>query len=173
MFWQGTSVQCVSQINNKVSMNRPILVAEDNPGDLELLILALERCNTRQEIVAVEDGQQALDYLRREGEFRSHTDREPDFVLLDVKMPRVTGLEVLEAMRADPKLRHIPVVALTSSREEQDIARAYELGVNGYVVKAADFSNFRRDIAGIRAMWGHLNEAPPRFRPKAELSSPL
>jgi CheY-like chemotaxis protein len=154
-------------------MNRPILIAEDNPGDLELLLLALERCNTRQDVVAVDDGQQALDYLNRAGDFRQRTDKDPEFVLLDIKMPRVTGLEVLESMRSNPELRHIPVIALTSSREETDIARAYELGVNGYVVKAADFGAFRRDIAGVRAMWGHLNEAPPSFRLRAAPSTPL
>ncbi|BCQ22351.1 response regulator [Caballeronia sp. NK8] len=154
-------------------MNRPILVAEDNPSDLELLHLALERCNTRQPIVSVDDGQEALDYLNHRGQFSSRPAGHPDFVLLDIKMPRVTGLEVLAAMRAAPEFRHIPVIALTSSREELDIVRAYELGINGYIVKAADFGEFRRDVASIRSMWGHLNEAPPRFRPHAAHSTPI
>ncbi len=123
-------------------MDRPVLVVEDNSGDLELLQVALDFCNTRQPVVSVDDGQKALDYMTRTGEYASCTHKEPDLILLDIKMPRGTGLEVLEVIKADPRLRRIPVIALTSSREDSDIARAYVLGINGYVVKVPITANF-------------------------------
>jgi CheY-like chemotaxis protein len=143
---------------------RPILVVEDNPNDLELLEMALELGRTTHPVVSVADGQEALDYLLREGRFADRTGHDPEFVLLDIKMPRVNGLEVLASMRAHPALRGIPVIALTSSREESDIERAYEMGINGYVVKPADFREFAQNIATIGSVWGRLNEIPPEFR---------
>ncbi|WP_061132765.1 response regulator [Caballeronia fortuita] len=152
------------------STNRPIVVVEDDESDLELLQIAFERANTTQPVVALRDGQQALDYLLREGEFAGRVGHDPEFVLLDIKMPRVTGLEVLKAMRESDALRDIPVVAFTSSVQEQDVVRAYDLGISAYVVKPTDFTEYTRNIANIKAVWGSLNESPPEFRQRVHKS---
>jgi CheY-like chemotaxis protein len=139
---------------------RPILLVEDSPRDVELTIEALKLSNMLNEIVVVSDGQEALDYLRRDGRYSDHDRADPCFVLLDLKLPKVTGLEVLAIMKRDARLRSIPVVMLTASREEGDVVTSYELGTNAYVVKPIAFSEFLQAIRDIGAFWGILNTAP-------------
>ena len=131
-------------------MLKPILLVEDDPRDLELTLLALERSQLANEVVIVRDGALALDYLRREGEHASRGEGNPAVILLDLKLPKVNGLEVLQAVRAHPQLRSIPVVMLTSSQEETDVLRSYELGVNAYVVKPVEFKQFVSSIARVK-----------------------
>ncbi|MDR5809046.1 response regulator [Caballeronia sp. LZ019] len=145
-------------------MQRPILVVEDNLNDLDLLLLALERTGAANPIVTVGDGQQALDFLLRKQRFSDRGGLDPDFVLLDIKLPRVNGLEVLQAMREEPVLRTVPVVMLTSSSYQGDIATAYDLGANGYVIKDGDFQAFLAAVSQISKMWAQHNEHPPHFR---------
>ena len=142
-------------------MLKPILLVEDDPRDLELTLLALERSQLANEVVVVRDGAQALEYLQQEGEFASRPDGNPAVVLLDLKLPKVTGLEVLEVVRSTPSLKSIPVVMLTSSHEETDLLRSYELGVNAYVVKPVDFKQFVQAISDLGVFWAVVNEPPP------------
>jgi CheY-like chemotaxis protein len=142
-----------------------ILLAEDNANDLELTMAALQTHKLANEIVAVRDGVEALDYLYQRGSFAGRTDGLPALALLDLKMPKVDGLEVLKTIRADPRLRLIPVVMLTSSREESDLVRSYQLGVNAYVVKPVDFSEFMDAVRQIGAFWAVVNEVPPPVEP--------
>src|SRR2546430_17647521 len=116
-----------------------ILLVEDNPKDLELALTALEDCHLANELAVTRDGAEALDYLRRQGAFATRPDTLPVVVLLDLKLPKLNGLEVLARIRADTALKQLPVVVLTSSREEPDLERRYELGVNAYIVKPVDF----------------------------------
>ena len=138
-----------------------ILLAEDNAQDMELTMAALEEHNLANEVVVARDGAEALDYLYRRGNFAGHANGLPVVVLLDLKMPKVDGLEVLRQMRADPGIKHVPVVMLTSSREEQDLIRSYELGVNAYVVKPVDFQKFVESVKQIGMFWAIINEPPP------------
>ena len=138
-----------------------ILLAEDNANDLELTLAALQQHHLANEIVAVRDGAEALDDLYRRGAFAGVVAEPPALVLLDLKMPKVDGLEVLRVIKADPALRMIPVVMLTSSREESDLVRSYKLGVNAYVVKPVDFSEFMEAVRQIGAFWAVVNEVPP------------
>jgi CheY-like chemotaxis protein len=140
---------------------RPILLVEDNPRDLELTLAALERCQLANEIVVARDGAEALDYLYVRGDFGGRVAGSPAVVLLDLKLPKIDGLEVLAKIKADAKLRRIPVVMLTSSREERDVVRSYELGVNSFVVKPVDFSEFFKAIQELGMFWAILNEPPP------------
>jgi len=145
-------------------MLKPILLVEDNPNDLELTLIALAKSQLANEVVVVRDGAEALDYLRRQGEFAERTVGNPAVILLDLKLPKVDGLEVLKIIRETDALRSIPVVMLTSSKEEQDVVRSYELGVNAYVVKPVDFTEFVRAIADLGIFWAVLNEPPPGSR---------
>jgi CheY-like chemotaxis protein len=138
-----------------------ILLAEDNANDLELTMAALEQHNVANEIVAVRDGAEALDYLYERGAFADRDPGLPALVLLDLKMPKVDGLAVVRIVKADPRLRRIPVVMLTSSREESDLVESYELGVNAYVVKPVDFAEFMTAVRQIGAFWAVVNEVPP------------
>jgi CheY-like chemotaxis protein len=138
-----------------------ILLAEDNERDAELTLAALEEHKLANEVVVARDGAEALDYLYRRGSFAGHANGLPVVVLLDLKMPKVDGLEVLRQMRSDPAIRHVPVVMLTSSREEQDLIRSYELGVNAYVVKPVDFQKFIESVKEIGMFWAIINEPPP------------
>jgi CheY-like chemotaxis protein len=138
-----------------------ILLAEDNDRDLELTLAALEEHNLANEVVVARDGAEALDYLHCRGKFAGHANGLPVVVLLDLKMPKVDGLEVLSAMRADPQFKSVPVVMITSSREEQDMIRSYELGVNAYVVKPVDFQKFVESIKQVGFFWAIINEPPP------------
>jgi CheY-like chemotaxis protein len=142
-------------------MLKPILLVEDNPHDLELTLIALERSQLANEVIVVRDGADALDYLHARGSFASREQGNPAVVLLDLKLPKVDGLEVLAEIRGSATLKSIPVVMLTSSREEQDLIRSYELGVNAYVVKPVDFQEFVRAIADLGIFWAVLNEPPP------------
>lgn len=142
-------------------MLKPILLVEDDLRDQELTLLALEKSQLANDVVVLRDGAQALDYLRREGEYSGREDGRPAVILLDLKLPKVNGLEVLEAVRNDPELRSIPVVMLTSSQEESDLVRSYELGVNAYVVKPVEFKLFVSAIADLGVFWAVLNEPPP------------
>jgi CheY-like chemotaxis protein len=138
-----------------------ILLAEDNPDDIELTLEALSRHNLANRVTVAHDGVEALDYLRCEGSFAARKPCQPAVVLLDIKMPRKDGLEVLRDIRADPALRMLPVVILTSSREEQDILTSYDLGVNAYVVKPVDFSSFIEAVRELGVFWALINERPP------------
>ncbi|NEX63161.1 response regulator [Noviherbaspirillum galbum] len=142
-------------------MLKPILLVEDNPNDLELTLIALERSNLANEVIVLRDGAEALDYLNGEGDWLNRPAGNPAVVLLDLKLPKVDGLEVLRHIRSKDKLKSMPVVMLTSSSEEQDLLRSYELGVNAYVVKPVDFKDFVRAIADLGIFWAVLNEPPP------------
>jgi CheY-like chemotaxis protein len=142
-------------------MLKPILLVEDDPRDLELTLVALERSQLANEVVIVRDGAAALDYLQREGEHAERPTGNPAVILLDLKLPKVNGLEVLQAVRASETLRSIPVVMLTSSQEETDVVRSYSLGVNAYVVKPVEFKQFITAIADLGMFWAVLNEPPP------------
>jgi CheY-like chemotaxis protein len=138
-----------------------ILLAEDNERDLELTMAALAEHNLVNEVVVARDGAEALDYLYNRGKFANHANGFPVVVMLDLKMPKVDGLEVLQVMRSDPHFKHIPVVMITSSREEQDLIKSYELGVNAYVVKPVDFQKFVESIKQVGFFWAIVNEPPP------------
>ena len=140
---------------------RPILLVEDNPKDLELTLAALAKCQLANDIVVTRDGAEALDYLRMRGTFAGRPPGAPAVVLLDLKLPKVDGLEVLEQVKGDAELRSIPVVMLTASREESDLVRSYQLGVNAFVVKPVDFNAFFEAIQELGMFWGVLNEPPP------------
>jgi CheY-like chemotaxis protein len=142
-------------------MLKPILLVEDNPHDLELTLIALSRSQLANEVVIARDGAEALDYLNGRREHSGRQAGNPAVVLLDLKLPKVDGLEVLKEIRATDGLKSIPVVMLTSSKEEQDLLRSYELGVNAYVVKPVDFNEFVRAIADLGIFWAVLNEPPP------------
>jgi CheY-like chemotaxis protein len=142
-------------------MLKPILLVEDNPHDLELTLIALSKSQLANEVVIARDGAEALDYLNRAGDYHDRPVGNPAVVLLDLKLPKVDGLEVLKAIRAAEKLRSVPVVMLTSSKEERDLLRSYELGVNAYVVKPVDFTEFLKAIADLGIFWAVLNEPPP------------
>lgn len=142
-------------------MLKPILLVEDNPNDLELTLVALEKAKLANDVVVVRDGDEALDYLLRRNSFEGRAEGNPAVVLLDLKLPKVDGLQVLEALRDDEGLRSVPVVMLTSSKEPSDLSRAYELGVNSYVVKPVAFKEFVSAVSDIGGFWAILNEPPP------------
>ena len=145
-------------------MLKPILLVEDNPHDLELTLIALSKSQLANEVVIVRDGAEALAYLHRRGEFAERTVGNPAVILLDLKLPKVDGLEVLKEIRETEGLKSVPVVMLTSSKEEQDVVRSYSLGVNAYVVKPVDFTEFLKAIADLGVFWAVLNEPPPGSR---------
>ena len=138
-----------------------ILLAEDSVQDIELTLNALAENNITNSVTVARDGAEALDYLCKRGKFAGRANGNPVLLLLDLKMPKVDGLEVLRAVKADPRLRTIPVVVLTSSREEQDVVRSYELGVNAYVVKPVEFDKFLRAVRDLGLFWMLVNEPPP------------
>jgi CheY-like chemotaxis protein len=140
---------------------KPILLVEDNLNDIELVMDALRRNNIANKIVSARDGGEALDYLYRRGEFAGREGDDPVFLLLDLKMPKVDGLEVLRQIKSDQKLQMIPVVMLTSSKEESDLVKSYRLGVNSYVVKPVDFGQFVEVIRQLGLFWAVINEPPP------------
>jgi CheY-like chemotaxis protein len=144
---------------------RRILLAEDDPNDVELTLSALAQHRLLNEIVVVRDGAEALDYLYARGAYQHRQPGLPSFVLLDLKMPKVDGLEVLRVIKSDAALRAVPVVVLTSSREERDLVKSYQLGVNAYVVKPVDFSAFVEAVRALGGFWAALNELPPEETP--------
>jgi CheY-like chemotaxis protein len=137
-----------------------ILLAEDNRNDVELTLAALGQHNLANEVVVVRDGAECLDYLHRRGAYAGRPPGHPVVVLLDLKMPKVDGLAVLRDVKADPELRQIPIVVLTSSREETDLVESYRLGVNAYVVKPVVFEDFFRAVGELGAFWAVVNEPP-------------
>jgi CheY-like chemotaxis protein len=139
-----------------------ILIAEDNPNDVELTLEALAAHNLANNVTVAKDGVEAMEYLRREGRFADRAPGDPAVLLLDIKMPRKDGIEVLREVRSDPALKRLPVVILTSSREEQDILASYDLGVNAYVVKPVDFDSFMNAVESLGVFWALINERPPR-----------
>lgn len=138
-----------------------ILMVEDDPKDIELTLTALEEYNLANEVVVTRDGEEALDYLYCRGNFTTRSSDNPAVMLLDLKLPKLNGLEVLEQIKSDEKLRMIPVVVLTSSREEIDMVSSYKLGVNAYVVKPVDFHEFVNAIKELGVFWAVINEPPP------------
>lgn len=140
---------------------RTILLAEDNPKDVELTREALAEHNLANQVAVVKDGVEALNYLRREGKFKKRPPGNPAVLLLDIKLPRMDGIEVLQAIRNDAALKMLPVVILSSSRQEQDLIRSYELGVNAYVVKPVEFQDFIEAVKLIGIFWAVINELPP------------
>lgn len=138
-----------------------ILLAEDNRNDVELTLEALAEHNLANEVDVVHDGAMVLDYLYRRGEFQGRPAGQPAVILLDLKMPKIDGLEVLRRLKADPELRTIPVVILTSSREEKDLIESYAIGVNAYVVKPVDFQQFMLAVKHLGVFWALINEPPP------------
>ncbi len=139
---------------------KTILLAEDNPQDVELTIEALSEYNLANNIISVSDGVEAMDYLTYKGKFKKRTKGNPAVLLLDIKMPRMDGIEVLEAVRKNEKIKTLPVVMLTSSREEPDLKKCYALGVNAFVVKPVDFREFIEAVKHIGIFWAILNEQP-------------
>ena len=140
---------------------RPILLVDDNLNDIELALTALRSNSFANEVVVTRDGEEALDFLHRRGPFSDRPPASPIVMLLDLKMPKKDGLEVLREMKADEALKTIPVVMLTSSREESDLVASYALGVNAYVVKPVGFPEFMKAIREIGVFWALINEPPP------------
>ena len=138
-----------------------ILLVEDDPKDTELTMTALEEYHLSNEVVVASDGEEALDYLYCRGKFQRRGSENPAVLLLDLKLPKVDGLQVLETIKSDESLRMIPVVVLTSSREERDMVASYRLGVNAYVVKPVDFHEFVNAIKELGVFWAIINEPPP------------
>jgi CheY-like chemotaxis protein len=138
-----------------------VLMVEDDPKDVELTLTALEEYNLVNEVVVVRDGQEALDYLYNQGRFSARPHDNPAVILLDLKLPKVDGLEVLNRIKSDERLKMIPVVVLTSSREERDLVRSYQLGVNAYVVKPVDFHEFVNAVRELGVFWAVINQPPP------------
>jgi len=146
---------------------KPILLVEDNPRDLELTLVALEKTQLANQVITLRDGAEALDYLFRRGQYATRAEGNPAVILLDLKLPKVDGLQVLERIKEDAALRSTPVVMLTSSREEKDLIRSYNLGVNAYVVKPVGFGEFIEAISDLGIFWAVLNEPPPgSMRPR-------
>ncbi len=141
---------------------KKILLVDDSPRDTEMVLDALQQFHLVNEVTVLRDGAEALDHLFRRGKFATRSDADPAVILLDLKMPKVDGLEVLRQLKSDPRLRVIPVVVMTSSREEQDVVRSYQLGVNGYVVKPLGFHDFMEAIKTLGAFWAVLNEPPAK-----------
>lgn len=137
-----------------------ILLVEDDPNDVELTLMALAESHLANGVAVVRDGEEALDYLYRRGTYESREVSKPPVVLLDLKLPKMDGLEVLKQVKTDPDLKKIPVVMLTSSREEQDLLRSYDLGTNAYVVKPVGFQDFIEAVTKVGLFWGVVNQPP-------------
>lgn len=146
----------------------PILLVEDDPNDVELTLAALAENNLANEVVVLNDGEEALNYLFRSGKFEGCSDPPPVVVLLDLKMPKVDGIEVLRQIKADVSLRTLPVVVLTSSSIDKDLFEAYKLGANAYVVKPVDFHSFVDTVRKVGVFWAVINEPPPGARNKTQ-----
>lgn len=144
-----------------MNANKWILLAEDNANDADLVVRALTANQTVTHVVLATDGSVVLDCLYRRGAFESRSSGQPTIVLLDLKMPKVDGLEVLKKIKTDEELKNIPVVVFTSSCEEQDILHSYQLGANAYVVKPVEFRQFVATLQGLRSFWMTVNEPPP------------
>ena len=147
-------------LQNMETLGR-ILLVEDDPKDVELTLTALDEYNLANSVVVVSDGEQALDYLYYGGNFAQRPRGNPAVILLDLKLPKIDGLEVLKKIKSDETLKMIPVVILTSSREERDLVDSYSLGVNAYVVKPLDFHEFVNSVKELGMFWAVINEPPP------------
>ena len=141
---------------------RDILVVDDNDNDVELMLLSLGTLKLANNIAVARDGVEGLDYLYRRGRFAGRTSEHPLFVLLDLNMPRMGGIAMLTEMRRDEDMRTVPVVVMTSSREDPDLRRCYDQGINAYVVKPVDFDQFSRTVTNLGIFWALVNEPPPR-----------
>ena len=141
--------------------NKRILLVEDDPKDIELTLTALEEYNLANEVVTVRDGGEALDYLYRRGTFAERPVGQPAVILLDLKLPKLDGLQVLRQLKTDEQMRLVPMVILTSSRESRDLEECYRLGVNAYVVKPVRFTDFIEAVKQIGVFWALINEPPP------------
>lgn len=139
-----------------------IVLVEDNPDDEELTLMALEEYRLRNPVTVLRDGQEAVDYLFCQGTYADRAPDQPHLILLDLKLPKVDGLEVLRMLKRDPKLKRIPVVVLTSSKEEKDVVQGYDLGANSYIVKPIDFEQLLSTVRTIGSYWLIVNEQPPR-----------
>lgn len=145
--------------------SKRILLVEDSPRDTEMALAALRQNNLAEQVTTLRDGAEALDYLYRRNEFAGRSDADPVVILLDLKMPRVDGLEVLRQLKADPQFQAIPIVMMTSSREDRDLTKCYELGVNAYVVKPLTFHEFIDAVKTLGVFWTVLNVRPPPDSP--------
>ncbi len=143
-----------------MSQNEKILLVEDDPKDVELTLSALADNSIANEVVVTRDGTEALDYLYRRGSYAARADRDPVLILLDIKLPKVDGLQVLHQLKSDDRLKALPIVMLTSSNEEKDVVRSYNLGVNAYVVKPVDFDEFAAAIKQLGLFWMIINRPP-------------
>lgn len=155
--------QITNQYQNKKTMNaevKRILIVDDSPKDVELVISALREKNLANEVIVAEDGEKALDYLYKRGKFFGETG-QPAVILLDIKMPKMNGIEVLKHIRATPEFKLIPVIMVTSSREEKDLVESYKLGANSYVVKPVDIVQFIDGIKVLGQYWAVINQPPP------------
>jgi CheY-like chemotaxis protein len=150
---------------------RTILVAEDNANDMELTLEALRENHLANDIAVVRDGAEALDYLLKRNQYAGRAGGNPAVMLLDLKMPKVDGIEVLRTIKSNPQLKTIPVVALTSSREESDLVCSYDLGVNAYVVKPVSFTEFIDAVKMLGGFWAVVNEPPPQRGAGGAISS--
>lgn len=139
---------------------RDLLIVEDNPLDRELITEAFSELRLLNKIVAVSDGTEAIDYLRYKGKYETREKINPVVVLLDIKMPKMSGIELLKIIRTDTKLKSMPVVMLTSSKEDSDLKTSYELGVNAYVLKPIDFKDFSEAVKNVGLFWGIINQPP-------------
>lgn len=148
-------------MDTKIGNTKNILLVEDDPQDVELTLAGLEESHLTNRVVVVHDGEKALDYLYHRGIFQIRAGGNPILVLLDLKMPKVNGLEVLKTIKADAQLKIIPVVVLSSSREARDVVGCYKHGANAYVVKPVDFSEFMKTIIQLCNFWTAINEPPP------------
>jgi CheY-like chemotaxis protein len=155
------SLHCQNHEGQKMNGLKRILLVEDDPKDVELTLTGLAEYNLVNEVVIARDGEQALDYLYRRGDHQTRPNGNPAVMLLDLKLPKVNGFEVLEQVRADENLKMIPIVVLTSSHEERDLVKSYKLGVNGYVVKPVDFHQFVNAVKELGVFWAVINEPPP------------
>jgi CheY-like chemotaxis protein len=144
--------------------HKKILLVEDNANDIELALTALQECHLSNDVQSVRDGAEALDYLYQRNAYEEREAGLPRVILLDLKMPRVDGIQVLRTLKGDPAMRHVPIVMLTSSREEQDLAVSYDLGANAFVVKPVDFHEFVQAIRNLGTFWAVINEPPPVSR---------
>ncbi|MEX5218325.1 MAG: response regulator [Nitrospiraceae bacterium] len=144
-----------------MTATKPILLAEDNPRDAELALAAMEEYHLADKVILCHDGAEVLDYLYCRGQFKTRLHGNPAVVFLDLKMPKIDGLEVLRTIKSDETLKPIPVVMLTSSREERDLAESYALGANAYVVKPVEFHQFLKAVKELGIFWGVINEPPP------------
>jgi CheY-like chemotaxis protein len=141
--------------------SKRILLADDDPNGVELVLAALRQLHLADAVQTVEDGEAALDYIYRRNEFADRSPVNPSLILLDLKMPKLGGLDVLRVIKSDKAVSSIPVVVLTSSREESDVSMSYQLGVNAYVVKPVDFAELQQAVKELGAFWARVNEPPP------------